>query len=71
MFGRTRKRRFENAVAEEVAYMLDLHGPTAKSVEAALERARRPHLNSGRVRVIEEAARRLQARVSGAAQPGG
>ncbi len=64
MFGRTRKRRFENAVSEEVAYMLDLHGPTAAAVEAAVARAGRPHLNSSRVRVIEEAARRIQARVS-------
>ena len=65
MFGRTRRRRFEEAVLEEVAYMLDLHGPTARAVEAAQARAGRPHLNSSRIRVIEEAARRLQDRVSG------
>ena len=65
MFGRTRKRRFEEAVLEEVAYMLNLHGPTARAVEAALERAGRPHLTASRIRVIEEAARRLQDRVSG------
>lgn len=64
MFGRTRKRQFEEAVLEEVAYMLDLQGPTAQAVEAARARAGRPHLNSSRTRVIEEAARRLQARIS-------
>ena len=64
MFGRTRKRRFEKAVLEEVAYMLDLHGATDRAVEAAKVRAARPNLESGRVRVIEEAASRLGARLA-------
>lgn len=61
MFGRTRKRRFEKAVQEEISYMLDLHGHTDKAVTAARVRAERPHLEASRVRVIAEAAERLQA----------
>ncbi len=63
MFGQTRKRRFEKAVLEEVAYMLDLHGATDRAVEAARARAARPNLDSSRARVIQEAASRLGARV--------
>lgn len=64
MFGRTRRRRFDKAVLEEVAYMLDLHGPTPKAVEAARQRAARPNLTSGRVRVIVEALAQLEARIA-------
>lgn len=64
MFGQARKRRFEKAVLEEVAYMLDLHGSTDRAVEAARARAARPNLNASRARVIAEAAERLNARVS-------
>jgi hypothetical protein len=63
MFGRTRKRQFEKAVLEEVAYMLDLHGPTPRALEAAKERAERENLTPSRVRVISEAAARLEARI--------
>lgn len=63
MFGRTRKRRFEKAVLEEVAYMLDLHGPTPRALDAARERAQRENLTPSRVRVISEAAARLEARI--------
>lgn len=45
MFGFTRRRRFEDAVLEEMAYMLDLHGLTPRAVEEA--RARRPGLPEG------------------------
>ncbi|WGM40238.1 hypothetical protein AMEJIAPC_03179 [Caulobacter sp. NIBR1757] len=69
MFGQTRKRRFERAVLEEIAYMVDLHGPTPDAVKAAQARAARPNLNSSRVRVIEEAASRLAARMSNATGP--
>jgi hypothetical protein len=71
MFGQTRKRRFEKAVLEEVAYMLDLHGATDRAVEAARARADRPNLEAGRVRVISEAVLRLQSHVSSAAKAKG
>jgi hypothetical protein len=63
MFGRTRKKRFEEAVQEEVAYMLDLHGHTPRAVAAARARAERPHLGPSRVRVIQEAADQLETRI--------
>lgn len=64
MFGFTRRRRFEDAVLEEMAYMLDLHGLSPRAVEEARARARRPGLPGARVRVIQEAASRLADRLS-------
>lgn len=73
MFGRNRRRRFEKAVAEEVAYLLGLHGNPADAAQAALDRARRPNIPGSRVRVIEAAAIRLKAQAGqtppGALQP--
>ncbi|MBX3479887.1 MAG: hypothetical protein KF842_05770 [Caulobacter sp.] len=68
MFGRNRRRRFEKAVGEEVAYLLHLHGNPADAAMAALERARRPNIPGSRVRVIEAAAVRLKAQ-AGLAPP--
>ncbi|MBI1405813.1 MAG: hypothetical protein GC145_06780 [Caulobacter sp.] len=61
MFGQNRRRRFEKAVTEEVAYLLGLHGAPAEAFQAAVERARRPNIPGSRVRVIEAAAQRLKA----------
>lgn len=61
MFGQNRRRRFEKAVAEEIAYLMDLHGEPEKAAEAALERAGRPHIPASRARVNQEAASRLSA----------
>lgn len=64
MFGFGRRRRFETAVLEEMAYMLDVYGLTPRVVEEARARARRPGLSAGRVRVLQEAASRLADRLS-------
>jgi hypothetical protein len=64
MFGRNRRRRFEQAVSEEIAYMLSLHGDPIRASAASAERARRPNIGSSRVRVLEEAAARMAAAAS-------
>jgi hypothetical protein len=63
MFGLNRRNRFEEAVAEEMAYMLGLHGDPAAAAEGSAERARRPNIAASRVKVLREASARLRARV--------
>ncbi len=65
MFGLNRKRRFEQAVAEEMAYMLGLHGDAKAAAEGSAERARRPNISSSRGKVLETASARLRAQDQG------
>lgn len=63
MFGLHRKQRFEREVAEEMAYMLGLHGDPKAAAEGAAERARRPNISSSRAKVLQTASDRLRAQV--------
>ena len=65
MFGLNRRNRFEEAVAEEMAYMLGLHGDPLAAAEGSAERARRRNISSERAKVLREASARLRARAQG------
>lgn len=69
MFGLKRRRRFEEAVKAEIAYMLAIHGEPAAAARAARERAARSGIGASRTAVISEAAERL-ARQSSAGDQG-